>query len=382
MIEMEKKVMRSKCFAIMLATVGIWMTDAYGYDRKAVEIYANDWSAPDGAYNSSIYYNYASNGGDCANFGSQCLNAGGIRFRADDASNTYPSTKSEKETGKDTRAIKDGDTKKYSRVIAYAQWLYESVTHTRHGGVPYNTNAQKADGGAAWSDVAVGDLVMKVTGGDHGHTMVVTNIIAGPDVEYCAHSSWRQRVALLSVVADWKTDQQYYVICFPDAPRIKYFYVESSNSGPDVSKSVDWRWDNRKGPGFGQGKPAAGKAASLWVIVTFDCDMKTNEEPTVKLLGDGFQPITFTTGVGEGYTNGWRTGATSGRFVQNRTWSGYISAASLPNDKNVHVKVSVTAKGADGSVNDADGALDKYNPGAFEAVNFQLDTRKAEGAQK
>lgn len=381
--------MRSNhCGIVMLAlSACIWAAPASAYDRDEVRYYArtytdNSGKMSDGTYNSTIYYIYTY---DCANFGSQCLNAGGIRFRCDGASNTSPTRKNEKETGKETRAIRNAgaDTTKYSRVISVAQWLYESATHQRHGATDYNTNAQKADNGAAWNDVAIGDLAMHITGGAGGHTMVITDVVSGTpkDVKYCAHSTWRLDKPLLEAVPGWKTDQEYHLVCFPDAPRIKKCYLDSTDTY-DTSKEVGWLWDKRKCSGYDALPKNAGKTVGLWITITFDCNMKTSEAATVKLLIDGTTPITFSPGTGGTWTNGWATGGSAGRFVTNRTWAGFISASSLPDGKNVVAKISVSAKGADGSGNDADNALDKYSAGACEAVNLQLDTRKAEGGEK
>lgn len=79
---------------IMTAAVGFFlcMTPVtFAYDRDAVAKYAVLWGKiieTVKQYNSTIYYNYDGLGGDCANYGSQCLIAGGIRFRSSNAANT------------------------------------------------------------------------------------------------------------------------------------------------------------------------------------------------------------------------------------------------------------------------------------------------------
>jgi len=62
--------------------------EALSYDRQAAKAYAHKWAIkeepPPGensGYNRRNYHDYTGRGGDCTNFVSQCLRAGGIRFR-------------------------------------------------------------------------------------------------------------------------------------------------------------------------------------------------------------------------------------------------------------------------------------------------------------
>ena len=48
------------------------------YDRIKARDYAWDWWGPDDSYYNPAYHNYNGEGGDCANFVSQCIYAGGV----------------------------------------------------------------------------------------------------------------------------------------------------------------------------------------------------------------------------------------------------------------------------------------------------------------
>jgi len=79
--------------------VGCMSAAALAYDRDKAVDYALEYSAragtpPQNVVNSTVYYDYSATGGNCANFGSQCLIAGGFRFRASSPpNNTAPAGK-------------------------------------------------------------------------------------------------------------------------------------------------------------------------------------------------------------------------------------------------------------------------------------------------
>jgi hypothetical protein len=71
------------CF---FALLGMVVSAAQGYSREKALYYATRYSNNDNAHpvrNLTIYYDFSGpQGGDCAYFVSQCLIAGGMRFRA------------------------------------------------------------------------------------------------------------------------------------------------------------------------------------------------------------------------------------------------------------------------------------------------------------
>lgn len=116
----------------------IVMSSAYGYDRLAARVYARQYSEPVGM---AIYKLWDP---DCANFISQCLIAGGVRFRSSLSSDDnvtpeqcgelfFPSV--------NTKSIQNNqeaaNTAKYSRTITGADMLRRSVSSESHGGREY-----------------------------------------------------------------------------------------------------------------------------------------------------------------------------------------------------------------------------------------------------
>jgi hypothetical protein len=127
--------------AVCILTTGL-AASAEAYNRAAAVEYARSWSddsgvLQEGIYNEGVYDRF---GSDCANFVSQCLTAGGIRFRSSlmAADNLTPAQANELETGFLTFAI-HSDEKKYSRVLVRANELPRSLLHSRHNsiGTPY-----------------------------------------------------------------------------------------------------------------------------------------------------------------------------------------------------------------------------------------------------
>lgn len=360
-----------------------------GYNREKAVEYAVAWGVPN-LVNSAVYYDYsvaAGNpfglaGGDCANFGSQCLIAGGIRFRSrtssgPDNDNTTTDMRDECGTGKDTWRIASGDQKKYSRTIIEANELVGSITHSRHGGA--NVYTAFGDDDNVWNDVQPGDLFMKHIGWptNYSHTMFIDDVAAGPpkDIYYCAHSNWQSHAKALTVVPTWKTSDKYRIVCLPDAPTITDFAPYKPN-GPYYNYARANRWVS----GGESSLYKVGKEA-LYIYVTFDTDMDTSIAATVKLqLGPD---VTFGAQSGAGYVNGWWTNANAGRKVKNRTWCGAISEANMPVNKNGWFYVSVRARAKDGSYNDQDDDLAKYSASAACTLfRMRVDTRRDSGEGK
>ncbi len=73
------KIFSYKIF-LAIIIVGLLSTQGFCYDRVKTVNYANQWWNTDLGYNSPPYHDYTDEGGDCTNFVSQCLIAGGFRF--------------------------------------------------------------------------------------------------------------------------------------------------------------------------------------------------------------------------------------------------------------------------------------------------------------
>lgn len=71
-----------KCISLLIALVMfcVMFSSVFAYDAKSAAAYALKWSLDGGIKHNPAYpdYNSSSQGGDCTNFVSQCLNAGGI----------------------------------------------------------------------------------------------------------------------------------------------------------------------------------------------------------------------------------------------------------------------------------------------------------------
>ena len=358
--------------------LGIFCHVGAAYDRDAAVDYALTWSVyqPAEVANTTVYYMYA--GADCANFVSQCLIAGGIRFRSRESSspdndNTTTTDQSELGTGKNTKAIKDGDMAEYSRVISGANYLAQSMLHSRHGGTLYTT-PELVDDGDVWQDVQPGDLFMGWNGGSYYHAMFINNVksTTPKDIYYCAHTIWRRNQKALDSVADWKTSGGYRIICLPDAPTIREFIPYTPTKYLRYARANEWV--KKYTPNIWK----VGKE-NLYVYVTFDTDMNTFAVATVQLLLGGTS-VTFGSQSGAGYTNGWWTNSGSGEKYQNRTWCGRILAGNLPTDKNGWYTVSIRAQAADGSYNDTHDDLAEYSASsACTLFRIRVDTRRDSG---
>jgi hypothetical protein len=185
-------------------------TIVYAYNRNDVIWYAHAWSQDtgedSGTANLTVYNKY---GADCANFASQCLIAGGIRFRGQGANCTNlepggdtPATEIGTGTIR-TFAIKNDNMKEYSRVVISANELGNSLTNGLHDGVPYGPRGFDS---LFWDDVRGGDTVFTYSNGQYHHAMVITEPVYSPpkDLKYCAHTVWRKDHSLNDSVYGWK----------------------------------------------------------------------------------------------------------------------------------------------------------------------------------
>jgi hypothetical protein len=149
------------------------------YDREAALNYALKWALSRNPH----FYDYSNIGGDCTNFASQVLLAGGANMNYDSFQGWYylnPNQKSPSWTGVD--------------------FLYNFLISNKTRG-PFGINAN-------WDGVAIGDLVQLSYQGrpNFNHTLIITKldpigIING--IHVSAHSIDRLNVNLIKTYS-WK----------------------------------------------------------------------------------------------------------------------------------------------------------------------------------
>ena len=374
------------CFFLIACIVLV--SPCYAYDRDLAVAYALRWSedtgAMDGIANETIYFKYVGSEYDCANFASQCVIDGEIRFRSSDDPETYGNDNIRKPilgecfpelgTGYDSRIIKSEDTKHYSRVLPAADQLPRSLMHPWHNDNLYKSSYTAPndliDSGGMWNDVAPGDLCFRWNESQYTHCMFINRVAktSNPkDIFYCAHSKWRSDHSMNSEVPNWKTSGTIQVVCLWDAPIVKEFMI---SSGED---QLDWKW-GRKWPSSYQ--VAAGKA-DLIFRVTFDTNMDVTGVPDIRLVVAGSEYTFERWPEGSGINNkGWWTSPDNGSFKQYRTWKGRILADNLPANKHAVGRISIYAFADDGSANDRNNELSDYRSDNMSLIKVRLDTRR------
>lgn len=139
---------------------------------------------------NSKYADFTSLGGDCTNFISQCLKAGGIK----------------QHTGS-----------------AYANncWFYKSSTNRSSSWTGANQFRNYITGSASkikmsttnWENVANGDIIQLMRSGSAYHSLIVTGVAYSSygrsDILVCAHTTNRRHVSLKQYYSDTK---KYYHI--------------------------------------------------------------------------------------------------------------------------------------------------------------------------
>ena len=145
------------------------------YNTSNAVTYANKYAL---TYNSS-YHNFDSSGGDCTNFTSQCLYAGGITMH------------------KGTH-------------LAGNCWYYTSANNrssTWNGSNEFknyiNSTSSKIDKtNSSFSGVTHGDIIQLTSSGTPYHSLIVTGIVTSgsgrTDLLVCAHSSNKKNASLQS----------------------------------------------------------------------------------------------------------------------------------------------------------------------------------------
>ena len=368
------------CYFVF-ALAGVLVSSiAQAYNREAVVsyalLYSNDSGEYDGNWNEFVYYKY---GWDCANFASQCVISGRIKFRSsieDDDNTREPllgDTYPELETLRPTRKVIDANTRLYSRTIALANELPGSLLHSRHGlGMLYGF-PDLADGGPLWTDVVEGDCCFQLDeSGHYIHCMSISEVMRGPgenDLRFSAHDRWRRNHLLsdADAIPNWKQSQYVRVICLPDAPLVQGTPVILS--GGD---RVKWQWN---GLWCAENYQKVAGKADLVLRLHFDTNMNVWAPPAIKLkLGSGEYP--FVPWSTDGFMNGWWVWDSTGDFQQYRTWQGRILANGLPDVKHALATISVWAQADDGSGIDKTNEISKYQAGPMECIKILLDTKK------
>lgn len=387
------------------------------YDRDAAAAYGVQWglSAETGAgpINSAIYDEV---GDDCTNFVSQCVIAGGIRFRSQEGSYhiapdifvdndgtdnqkgrigfgpkpwgfKYP----ELETGAMTYSIKSSDYYQFSRVIFQTDNLAKSLLHGRHGArahhSPFSNNHP------VWNDARKGDVVGLGSASHYGHMMLLSSLYDeqgkigtrpapyGMSIRVSGHDSWRSDTPLSVMKGDWKGVAGTTIFCLPDAPLIRTVRVGSGEpTGPTGMHLIKVAYQDKRPIDISllPNRTVAG-LKDLIVEIDFDTEMQIdpNALPVVELKEDSRPGAPrflgrFIPWVGAGHELGWKL-ANGGR-----TWKGVIRVPNLP-AYNGWVSIWVKAKARDGTFNDADNNLAKYVPGSMGIAMFRMDTVKTRG---
>jgi hypothetical protein len=378
-------------WTIYLFCIFALCSTCYAYDRESAVTYAKTWSedtgAMDGVANAAVYYKYVgSDGYDCANFISQCLIAGGIKFRSSTAKDDnirnpiWPlHCLPELGTGYDTRAIKS-DLPQYSRTLPAAAQLPLSIMHPYHNSgyskTPY-TSPSLQDNGPMWNDVTIGDVLCIWYDSNYHHVMLITDVDkqSNPhDLCYTAHSSWQLNKSANERWANWKISGDVRVICLWDAPLVRDFAIYSG------SNRIKWKWKDRWC--LAQYQQMANNL-DLILRVTFDTNMDVSQMPAIKLQLDGVDYTFLSWPTGDGINNkGWWINADSGSFKQYRTWKGRIPAGNLPLGKHGLGAISINAFADDGSGIDENNELASYLAGSMNRLNIMVDTRGSNGIGK
>lgn len=368
-------------------------TTCRAYNRDVAMQYGIYWGEdPSNPENDRINPIYQYFPADCANFISQCVIAGGVRFRSTNwgvfNDNTFNPgfDVPELETGKGTTWINSSDLKQYSRTIGGADQLPRSMKHRRHSfglAKEYCTSSQLSDSDTdLWNNLRPGDLCFQGGPSHYFHCMLISTVVkTSPyDIKICGHNHPRSDVPLSSIDSGWKSGA-YSIVRTPDAPElINQQFWSGWGSG---AKPVSFLWViKRVDPGSGSTRVVGPQ--DLVIKLTFDCDMNVSTTPDVhiRLNGHNYAAVPLTdSGLNQ---HGWWTASTSGDFMQNKTWKGVIYGSDtqgqnnkLPAGLNGIGRLWIRAQGRDGSWNDCDNVLSKYDPDTgMRLIGLNIDTRK------
>jgi len=380
------------------------------FDRTATIQYAFDYAFiyntsshnPPGPY---FYYPYEPpvwTLGDCANFQTQCLIAGGIRYRTTSTlaqeNLTSPSDKAEDGTNQNTKSLDSNygtiDKGKFSRVISGATQARISHVNQRHHGTP--TGAYKAEwkqgdfaGDQFWNLVQPGDIAYKLHHNDHSghHSMIITEVdYTNRTFKVAAHTSDTSGTDVGTYVgSDWKTSCDFVVVIMPDAPRIdkplcdSYVYPLGNRTSLSAVKLGWWKEGYYLTHANDNCATSMNVNQGMLIKITFDTPMKTtdtgvNTAFSVILGGTTYYVTPKTDG---GFINGWWTGADDGinKRMHDRTFAGWLEfTGGQPPKKTTMLTLKISWYSDRGYGIDIDNDLAKYEWSApFELIKVYVD---------
>ena len=159
------------------------------YDRDAAIAYAREWY---NSANTSAYASFIGKGGDCANFVSQCLVAGGIGMTSDWFSNRkedwlYSLITNEKYMYSISSSWKCADD--------HYKYFSDETNPYTNGSVIQITDRSKIKVFASTGTVKPGDLLYFVVDGNVSHATMVSSVDNGM-IFFTGHSSPRYNYPL------------------------------------------------------------------------------------------------------------------------------------------------------------------------------------------
>jgi hypothetical protein len=376
-------------------------TKVYAYDRLAVSFFsdANTETKADnevGIYDHDNYYLYDQ---DCANYVSQCLIEGGIRFRStyfvgrmrydpdfdnDNTSTGLVNLLEKDNTGAYTAHIKNTDEVHYSRTVPLANDLFKSLTNNKHGGKMFN---DKFENGKkiidSWNLAKIGDVALLLHNdtNKYYHSVLIKKTIKDQDdFLYNAHDNWKKDYSMnLATNNQWK--QNTTIIHLPDAPLIKDIFVTTGNDKSGYKQAKYFMKDEERAKGYyptnhvgpylclGSGLNEVGKQ-NLVIEILFDTEVTTLSVSLVPTKSTGLPIMIFQKYPGLEYdVNGWNTNG------NNKKWRGIINASSIPSGLHEDAQILISATAPDGSRSDKHNGLEIYEPGICESFYIALNTK-------
>ncbi|MBI5206586.1 MAG: amidase domain-containing protein [Candidatus Firestonebacteria bacterium] len=348
MLKLNKKIIF--CHLIILLFINLFtFIKSFAYDRKEAVKYAEKWwgslESKGANYNYPAYFNYGNKdqnpveteGGDCANYISQCLIAGGIRFvRGSPWSYDPNNFWYENITGALKLDIKNSNI--------WAEGLRNSLNHTAHGATEYSSLN---------SSIKVGDIVFITdtekdqdpplpSDSDADHTFIVT-ARNGDYYEVNSHTNDRNHLSMYFI----KDDYTLIYLHIPDSPVVK-----------EVTLKLDGveKYKAHQEPNKFLQNPVIDKSeiitagGTLEIKIVFDTQMNTSFTPIIKFgQNQPYDTYPFSNGI-------W-----SQTNYPNDTWTASFQNSSQITSGEHHISISAQAE--DGSQLDQDEDLSVYNPG-------------------
>ena len=173
------------------------------YDANAAISYAYKYTDNNSKPSNPDYKNYDDNGGDCANFGSQCINAGGF-VTSSDWNPVYADDHKLKHDNGQFNWVNAGGLEKYLQSLGYPISYIRSENDLNR--------------------IHKGDIVFLTdNSGTPYHTTICS--VGGGNPKYCAHSVWRK-------------DQDYSFSTFQNGIIVDMSFSGSANVSLPAPKST------------------------------------------------------------------------------------------------------------------------------------------------